>query len=103
MDSSTSMESKGAVQIFNRSIEKHKLRYVNYIGDGDSSAFSKVLESDPYPGKQINKLECIGHIQKSRCRAVKLTQDNPSIKGKGDGKLTKKVINTLQKLLRDGH
>ena len=95
--SSTSMESKGAVQIFNRSIEKHKLRYVNYIGDGDSSAFSKVLESDPYPGKQINKLECIGHIQKRvGAGLIKLTQDNPSIKGKGDGKLTKKVINTLQ-------
>ena len=95
--SSTSMESKGAVQIFNRSIEKHKLRYVNYIGDGDSSAFSKVTESDPYPGMRINKLECIGHIQKRvGAGLIKLTQDNPSIKGRGEGKLTKKVINTLQ-------
>ena len=77
--SSTSMESKGAVQIFNRSIEKHKLRYVNYIGDGDSSA--RVTES---------------HVQKRvGAGLIKLTQDNPSIKGRGEGKLTKKVINTL--------
>ena len=62
--SSSSMESEGAVRIFSRSVEKYGLAYINYIGDGDSSAFQKVLESNPYPGKTINKLECIGHIQK---------------------------------------
>ena len=39
--SSVSMETEGAVRIFNNSIEKNGLRYVNYIGDGDSSAFKK--------------------------------------------------------------
>ena len=47
------MESNGAVKIFQRSIEKHDIRYVNYIGD--SSAFSKVLESNLYPDKTIKK------------------------------------------------
>ena len=42
------MESNGAVKIFHRLIEKHGVRYVNYIGDGDYSAFSKVLESNPF-------------------------------------------------------
>ena len=44
----SSMESNGAVKIFQHPIEKHGIRYMNYIGDGDSSAFSKVLESNPY-------------------------------------------------------
>ena len=36
----------------------------NYTGDGNSSAFKKVHESNPYPGKPVEKLECVGHIQK---------------------------------------
>ena len=59
--SSGSMETEGAVRIFNK---KNSLRYVNYIGDGDSSAFKKVHESNPYPGKPVERLECVGHIQK---------------------------------------
>ena len=95
--SSTSMESEGAVKIFNRSIDKYNLRYVNYIGDGDSSSFSKVVDSNPYPGTKVNKLECVGHIQKRvGANLIKLTQENSFIKGKGEGRLTKKVINTLQ-------
>ena len=95
--SSSSMESEGAVKIFMRSIEKFNVRYVNYIGDGDSSAFAKVIESNPYPDITVNKLECIGHIQKRvGSNLIKLTQQNSSIKGRGDGRLTKKVINTLQ-------
>ena len=50
--------------LYCNSIEKNGLRYVNYIGDGDSSAFKKVHESNPYPGKPVEKLECVGHIQK---------------------------------------
>ena len=61
--SSSSMESEGAVQMFMRSVEKYNVRYINYIGDGDSSAFAKVIESNPYPDLTVNKLECIGHIQ----------------------------------------
>ena len=59
------MESAGAIEIFQRSINNHKLRYNNYIGDGDSSSFNKVVQSKPYGETfMINKLECVGHIQK---------------------------------------
>ena len=60
---------EGDVRIFSRSVEKYGLAYVKYIGDGDSSAFQTVMESNQYHGKSINKLECIGHIQK-RIRAA---------------------------------
>eukprot|EP00795_Rhopilema_esculentum_P017784 gene17784-biopygen6622 len=35
------MEKSAAVTIFLRSIEKHKLKYVTYVGDGDSSSFGE--------------------------------------------------------------
>ena len=42
--SAGSMESVGAVQMFKRSVEKHKLQYTTYLGDGDSSAFQEVCK-----------------------------------------------------------
>ena len=78
------------MRIFNRSIERNGLRYINYIGDGDSSAFKKVSESNPYPNKPVEKLECVGHVQK-RVGAGLL-----SLVKEGQRKLTWKVINTLQ-------
>ena len=43
----------------------------------------------------VNKLEFIGHIQKRvGSNLIKLTQQNPAIKGKGEGRRMKKVINT---------
>ena len=74
--SAGSMESAGAIEIFQRSINNGKLRYNNYMGDGDSSSFSKVVQSKRY-GETfiINKLECVGHIQKLLgCRLCALRQ-----------------------------
>ena len=59
------MESSAAVDIWSRSIERHKLVYGTYIGDGDSSAFKNLVKSDPYKGEVIvRKEECLGHVQK---------------------------------------
>ena len=101
--SSGAMESNGAVMIFQRSIEKHNLRYTGYIGDGDSSSFSDVVKSKPYGDANIAKLECIGHIQKrvgSRCRmlrkSLKGTKLNDGKGISGQGRLTDRAINILQ-------
>ncbi len=65
--SSGDMESKGAIAIFKRSIQERGLKYINFVGDGDSSCFGKVAEElkrvygDSYI---IQKEECVGHIQK---------------------------------------
>ena len=62
---SQSMESSGAIDVWGRSIETHNLAYGIYIGDGDSSSFKNLIQSDPYGGKvPIRKEECIGHVQK---------------------------------------
>ena len=46
--SSGPMEPTGIANMFKRSITKNNLRYTNYIGDGDSSAFNTIKESKPY-------------------------------------------------------
>ncbi len=52
------MEPVGAVRIFERSIDKHSLRYTNYFGDGDYSSYKKVCEAKPFGDEQeITKLE----------------------------------------------
>ena len=63
--SSGAMEAAGAVRIFKRSVPQHNLRFTGYIGDGDSNSFSSVVAAAPY-GSEINieKLECLGHVQK---------------------------------------
>lgn len=59
--SSGAMEVTGAVYIFNRSQELYTMRYLEYLGDGDSKAYEAVCASKPYGS---TKIECIGHIKK---------------------------------------
>ena len=64
--SAGAMESNGAVKIFQRSVEKRKLIYKEYLGDGDTSSFKEVVGSEPYKQFSVEpvKQECVGHIQK---------------------------------------
>ena len=101
--SSGAMESSGAIQIFGRSIPFLGLRYTGYIGDGDSNFNASVVASSPYGDTTIEKLECVGHIQKcmgNRLRSLRKSltgtklSDGKGIAGKG--RLTDKIINTIQ-------
>ena len=84
--SSGAMESKGAIQIFARSLRQNKLRYTTYIGDGDAKSFQDVKASDPYQGIDIVKGECVGHVQK--CAGARLRKFKERYRGKvlSDGK-----------------
>jgi len=91
--SAGAMEVVGTQRIFQRSIEKHGLRYVKFLGDGNSKSFPAVV--DTYDGLQVEKLECIGHVQKRvGNRLRKLKKDTKGLGGRG--KLTKHVIDKLQ-------
>ena len=59
------MEAVGALAMYQRSIEKHRLIYSEYLGDGDTS-FKEIVDADPYKKyhTQVIKLECCGHVQK---------------------------------------
>ena len=104
--SSGSMESTGTVTMFNRSVEINKLRYIEYVGDGDTSSFKDVKDSNPYQNEiSIVKRECIGHVQKRmgmRLRNLvkfKKKEILPGLTRKGidgKGRLSEKNINILQ-------
>ena len=74
--SASMMEPQGVVSCFMRSLEKYKTRYTQYLGDGDTKSYLEVVKNDPYNGVPINKLECIGHIQKRvGARLIKMRKD----------------------------
>lgn len=102
--SSGGMEPLGAQQIFENSKNKG-VRYKYYIGDGDSKSFSQVAASKPYGNDfEIEKLECIGHVQKIMGKGLrqlkkllgsKRLRDNKPIGGRG--RLTDAAILSIQK------
>ena len=57
------MESDDIVECFKNSVYFNKLRYTAYIGDGDTKSYTNVLLANPYPGFEIEKAECVGHVQ----------------------------------------
>ena len=86
-----------------RSIKNNGLRYLKYRGDGDSKAYSDVVDTDPYNGMVIENSECVGHVQKrvgSRLRTLKENMKGVKLddgkKLTGKGRLTNQVMNTLQ-------
>ena len=100
--SSPAMECEGAVTLWERSIEKHNLRYKWMVSDGDSKAYTAV--KDVYGAEcEVEKLDCIGHVQKRmgkhllKLKALNKSKlsDGKSIGGKG--RLTEGKIKQLQK------
>ena len=99
--SADSMEKKGAVEIFLRSVETRRQLYKIFTGDGDTGSFGYVRDAclnrfgDMY---SIQKEECVGHIQKRmgsglreykrKMRSIKL-KDNKTVGGAG--RLTDKL------------
>ena len=57
------MEAAGWVDCFVNSIENRNLRYIHYIGDGNSKAYIEVVKNDPYPGTVLENLECVSHYK----------------------------------------
>lgn len=42
------MEVSGAIQLFTRSVPHNDIRYLEYLGDGDTSAFKSVCDAKLY-------------------------------------------------------
>ena len=59
------MEAEGAKILYQRSVQMRKLRYIPYIGDGDSKAYSAVCQEQPYGAAVfIPEEECVAHVTK---------------------------------------
>ncbi|GFW42755.1 uncharacterized protein TNCV_473451 [Trichonephila clavipes] len=93
------MEVDGMKEIFQRSVPQRNAKYIKYIGDGDTKTFPELQRTAPY---SIEKVECVGHIQKRMCARLrklktmnrgKKLSDGKSISGKN--RLTDKFIDTI--------
>ena len=69
--SSPSMEAAAGLILWNRSVSRLNLRYVNVVSDGDSKTIKDLREAQPYgEGVTLTKYECVGHVQKRLGKAV---------------------------------
>ncbi|GFU82425.1 uncharacterized protein TNCV_560021 [Trichonephila clavipes] len=50
--------------IFQRSETSRKACYTQYLGDGDSKGFLTIKEAKVCGDTEVEKLECVGHVQK---------------------------------------
>lgn len=65
LGSSGGMEVEGAIEIFKRSVPQYNVMYTEYLGNGGTNADKSVCDAQRYgPDIVINKLECVGHVQK---------------------------------------
>lgn len=103
---SGSMEAAAAVEIWRRSVEKHKFRYTTLLSDGDAKTHQALVEANIYgQNYEIKKEECVNHVGKRMFTALaKLVSENRSkgitLGGRGRGKLTKSIQEKLSNYYR---
>ena len=79
--SAGNMEPVCAKRIWERSLQKKKLRYTSIYGGGDCKSFSTIKNT--YPGITVQRLECIRHVQEQvGCRLRNLKKQEKGILGK---------------------
>ena len=66
------MDAEGVCHLYEHSLRKHGMRYIPFVGDGDSKCYASVTKSEPYgPGVFIPKEDCIGHVTKRMGTALR--------------------------------
>lgn len=56
------MEVDATKKMFSESEKKFGVRYLNYIGDGDSKIYKVILDLNPYGDDfPVTKSECVNH------------------------------------------
>ena len=73
------MKVDAAIEMFRRSLENLGVRFLYYVGDGDSKTYTGILKAAPYGETEVTKKECVGHVQKrigTRLRACKKNMDS---------------------------
>ena len=81
--SSSSMEPDIILEGFCKAEQQHGLRYINFIGDGDSSVHTTLISGVRGWGDAITKQECANHAVKCyRSSLENLVKDKPQYKGR---------------------
>lgn len=108
--SSGGMEAAGMIEIVKSLYYQHGVRLVEYLGDGDSSAFLRLSEAIAklFPDwPKLVKLECINHVGKRAGTQIRVVVQSykgktiPELGGRtglgGKDRLTGNVIDRLQR------
>ena len=68
--------------MWQRSIEKYKLRYMEVVADGDSKTFAELTKWKPYgEGNPVVKHECVGHVRKRMTNRIRPSRrQNPRMR-----------------------
>ena len=83
-ESSSQMEPDIILKGFQQAERVHGVRYMRFIGDGDSSVYPTLIQNVPGWGRHIKKLECANHACKCyRSALEKLVSEKPQYKGRG--------------------
>ncbi|GFX45782.1 uncharacterized protein TNCV_934211 [Trichonephila clavipes] len=100
---STLKLSQNIVLHVRRSETSQKACYTQYLGDGDSKGFLTIKEAKVHGDTEVEKLECVGHVQKrmgtrlrnilKMSKGIKLS-DGENISGRG--RLTLKEVDSIQ-------
>ncbi|KAH7950263.1 hypothetical protein HPB49_021674 [Dermacentor silvarum] len=97
---SVKMEVEAALILFKRSLEQHNLRYTTIMNDGDSHHPTFALqEENVYDYLQIDKEDCVNHVQKRMGTAWRNLVSKNKASGLqslgGKGRLTADLITRL--------
>lgn len=83
-ESSCQMEPDIILEGFQQAEAEHGVRYMRFIGDGDSSVYSTLVQNVTSWGRHIKKLECANHACKCyRSALEKLVQEKTLYEGRG--------------------
>lgn len=89
------MEVDAVKEMFSWSEETFGVKYMNYIGDGDSKTYKAILELNPYDEDfPVVKSECVDYVEKrmgTRLRNLKKKKEKLGGKGKFTDVLIKKL------------
>ncbi len=98
----TGMESDILLEGFKSSISSYNLVYNRFIGDGDSSVYSKVINA--YDGIRVEKVECMNHLVKNlTSRLMEISRNQ--VRGNEALKIPleeRRCINTMLPRIRTG-
>lgn len=93
------MEVEAGLILFNRSLEKHSLRYTTVLSDGDSRTFLALKEAKVYGYIEVDKEDCINHVHKRMGTALRNALSKHKGPGSeplgGRGRLTGDLVNKL--------
>ncbi|ODM87173.1 hypothetical protein Ocin01_19509 [Orchesella cincta] len=83
---STAMEQDILLDGFKQSLQVHGIAYLQFVGDGDSSVHSAVV--DVYEGHKVEKIDCYNHVTKNLNKKLHAIAAG-AVKGKNAPKIPK--------------